>query len=75
MERMPRPDGPARQFTSAGRWDYTVAELRQVAADHGLTATSRRTHDELVSLIAEAGISLPSKPLERMTPFWRRHCP
>jgi hypothetical protein len=54
----PRGPGQARKLTTADRWDYTVAELRQIAAEHSLTATSRMTHDELVSLIAAAGISL-----------------
>ena len=48
MERMSGPVGPSRKFTAADRWDYTVAELREIAAEHGLPAKSRMTHDELV---------------------------
>ena len=70
MERMHGP-GQARKFTSEDRWDYTMTELRQIAADHELPATSRMTHDELVALITEADITLPPKPAERMPPFRR----
>jgi hypothetical protein len=67
--------GQVRKSTSADRWDYTVAELRQIEADHDLPATSRMTHDGLVALIAAADISLPPKPAERMPPFRRRTGP
>jgi len=62
MERTCGP-GQARKLTSADRWDYTVAELRQIAAEHSLAATSRMTHDELVSLIAEAVTRSPRRSL------------
>lgn len=75
VEWIPGPDGPAQRFTSADRWDYTVAKFRQIPADHDLPATSRTTHDELVALITAAGIDLPAKPLERMPPFRRRRGP
>ena len=35
MERT-RGHGQVRKFTSADRWDYTIAELRQIAAEHSL---------------------------------------
>src|SRR6516162_7769285 len=56
-------------------WDYTVADLRQIAADHNLRPTMRMTHDQLVELITVAGIQLPPKPLERMPPFRGRRGP
>jgi len=73
---MPKPPGPPQKFTAADRWDYTVAELRTIAAEHDLLpATSRMTHDELVELITSACISLPRKPLERMSLYRRRKGP
>lgn len=74
MERMHDP-GQMRQFTASVRWDYTVAELRQIAAGHDLRVTSRMRHDDLVSLITEAGISLPPKPLDQLPPYLRRGGP
>jgi hypothetical protein len=75
-DRMPRMSGPAtgprQKFTLADRWDYTVTELRQIAAEHDLAATSRMTHDELVALITAAGVDLPPKPPERMPPYRRK---
>lgn len=65
MERMPRPEGLPQRFTLADRRDYTVAELRGIAAKHGLPAPSRLTHDELAELITSAGIPLPPKPAQR----------
>lgn len=62
MERMPAPEGPAVRFTAAGRWDYANAGLRAIAREHGIGVTSRLVHDELVRLIAGAGIDLPPKP-------------
>ena len=68
--------GQPQRFTAADRWDYTAAELRGIAAEHGLAHTpSRLTHDELVELITTAGIPLPPKRLERMQPFRRRRGP
>ena len=63
MERF----GPGRieRITLADRWDYTVAELRQAARDHGVAVTSRMTHAELVAVLREAGIELPAKRRER----------
>ena len=67
--------GQMPKFTASVRWDYTVAELRQIAAGHDLRVTSRMRHDDLVSLITEAGISLPPKPLEQLPPYLRRGRP
>jgi hypothetical protein len=65
LERMPRAEGPAARFTRADRWDYTNAELREVAREHDIPVTARLTHDEPVRLLADAGIDLPTKPLRR----------
>jgi len=65
LERMPRAEGPAVRFTLADRWDYTNAELRAIARKHDIPVTARLTHDELVRLLAGAGIDLPAKPLRR----------
>jgi len=75
MERMTWPGGPPQRFTAADRWDYTVAELRGIAAEHGLPTPSRLTHGELAELITAAGIPLPPKLPERMQPFRRRRGP
>lgn len=74
MDRMPDP-GQMPTVTRSVRWDYTVAELRQIAARHDLRVTSRMRHDDLVSLITEAGISLPTKPLDQLPPYLRRGHP
>jgi hypothetical protein len=57
-----------RKFTLKERisFGYTVAELRQIAREHGVHVTSRARHDELVAALDAAGIDLPMKPLERM---------
>lgn len=63
--RVDRAEGPGQRITVAERWDYTVAELRGIAAEHGLPTPSRMTHGELVELIAAAGVPLPPKQPER----------
>lgn len=76
MSRMSGPAaGPPQKFTLADRWDYTVAELRRIAAEHDLAITSRMTHDDLVGLITAAGVDLPPKPPERLAPFRRGRGP
>ncbi len=65
LERMPRAEGPAARFTLADRWDYTNAELREIAREQDIPVPSRLTHDKLVRLLAGAGIDLPAKPLRR----------
>ena len=72
MERMPAPGAEPQRFTAAA---YTVAELRGIAAEHGLPTPSRLTHDELVELVTAAGVPLPLKPPGRMQPFRRRRGP
>jgi hypothetical protein len=57
------------------RDNYTVAELRGIAAEHGLATPSRLTHDELAGLLTGAGVPLPPKLPERMRPFRRRRGP
>jgi hypothetical protein len=75
MERMTGPAGEPQRITTADRWDYTVAELRGIAAEHGLPTPSRLTHPELVDLLTTAGVPLPPKLPERMQPFRRRRGP
>jgi len=64
LERMPRAEGSVR-FTLADHWDYTNAELRDIAREHGIPVTSRLTDDELVRLLSSAGIEVPSEPPRR----------
>jgi hypothetical protein len=64
-----------KRMNAGGHWDYTVADLRQIAADRDLPATMRMTHDQLVELITAAGIQLPPNPPGRMPPFRRRRGP
>jgi hypothetical protein len=63
------------RMNAGGHWDYTVAELRQIAADRNLRVAMRMTHDQLVELITAAGIQLPPKPPQRMPPYRRKRGP
>jgi hypothetical protein len=72
MERIIRVGAPAPRFTPVYRWDYTVAELRELAREHGITGTSRMTHEDLVKALRDADVELPAKSLTRMPPYHRR---
>ena len=56
-----------RRFTEEEKasFGYTVAELRQLAREHGIRLPSRALHHELVAALKAAGVDLPVKPLER----------
>ena len=56
-----------RKFTQEERasFAYTVAELRQLAREHGVRVPSRALHHELAAALKAAGIELPVKPMER----------
>jgi hypothetical protein len=63
------------RVTWPGGAHYTVAELRGIAAEHGLPTPSRLTHGELVDLVTAAGVPLPPKRPERMSPARRTRGP
>ena len=52
-----------RRFTKEEQasFGYTVAELRQLAREHGIRGQSRALHRELVAVLKGAGIDLPRK--------------
>jgi hypothetical protein len=69
-------DAPAEKINRlAPGSDYTVRELRQLAAEHGVKIRSRATKDEIIAALTAAGVELPTKPLERMPPYRRRRGP
>jgi len=53
------------RFTLADHLDWTVAELRQLAREHGVPGRSRMDHPELVAALTAAGVELPPKPMEK----------
>ncbi len=52
-----------RRFTKKEQasFGYTVAELRQLAREHGIRGQSRALQHELVAVLTGAGIDLPRK--------------
>ena len=42
---------------------YTVAELRQLAREHGVLIPRGTLHHEVVAKLTAAGVELPAKPL------------
>jgi hypothetical protein len=59
------------QMASLG---YTVAELRQLAREHGVLIPRGTLHHEVVAKLTAAGVDLPVKPPERIShkPLKRR---
>jgi hypothetical protein len=66
-ERMWVPDDAVPERITIGqRWDWTVAELRELARQNDVPFLSRHTHEELVDLLWRWGVDVPAKPPQRM---------
>jgi hypothetical protein len=49
-------------------FNYTSAELRQLAREHSVLIPRDALHHEVVSALTAAGVGLPARPLNRRWP-------
>jgi hypothetical protein len=46
---------------------YSMAELRQLAREHGVLVPRDALHHQAVRALTAAGVDLPAKPFERIS--------